>query len=277
MPTGEIALLVIAKAPLPGYAKTRLCPPCTAEQAAALAQAALLDTLAVVARTPVARRVLVFDDAGFDDAAQSWCPDGFELIAQRGKGLDERLAAAFEDVAAPALLVGMDTPQLTVELLLDGIAALSLPEVDAVLGPALDGGYWSVGLRRPLREVFAGVPMSEPFTCAAQRRRLRQLGLTLHEQPQLLDVDTIDDARAVARQAPGTQFAAALAALDGTLATVDGALAAVDGTLAAVDGTLAAVDGTLAAVDGTRAAVDGTRAAVDGTRAAVDGGTELAA
>ncbi len=240
---GGIALLVIAKAPLPGYAKTRLCPPCTSQQAAALAQAALLDTLAVVSRTPAVRRVLVFDDAGLGAAAQRWCPDGFELIAQRGLGLDERLAAAFEDVATPALLVGMDTPQLTVEVLLDGITALSRPGVDAVLGPALDGGYWSVGLQRPSRKVFAGVPMSEPFTCSAQRQRLRQLGLTLHEQPQLLDVDTIDDAHAVARQAPGTLFAAALAGVDRALATVDATLAAVDGGLAAVDGGLAAVDG----------------------------------
>ncbi len=153
-----IALLVIAKAPLPGAAKTRLCPPCTPEQAAALAQAALLDTLEVVARTPAARRVLVFDGGGaqdFEGVGERWRPPGFELIAQRGDGLAERLAAAFEDVGQPALLVGMDTPQLTEELLLDGIAALARPEVGAVLGPALDGGYWSVGLKRPDREVFA--------------------------------------------------------------------------------------------------------------------------
>jgi hypothetical protein len=237
-----IALLVIAKAPLPGYAKTRLCPPCTAEQAAALAQAALLDTLAVLARTPATRRVLVFEDAGLAGAARSWRPPGFELIAQRGEGLAERLAAAFEDVAQPALLVGMDTPQLTVELLLEGIAALSRPDVDAVLGPALDGGYWSVGLQRPSREVFAGVPMSESFTCSAQRTRIRQLGLRLHEQPPLLDVDTIDAARAVARLAPDTRFAAALAGIDGTPAGVDGTPAGTDATLAGTEATLAETD-----------------------------------
>ena len=226
-----IALLVIAKAPLPGRVKTRLCPPCTPEQAAALARAALRDTLEVVARTPAARRVLVFDDGGvagvsgiagaggaegFGEVGAGWCPPGFELIAQRGEGLAQRLAAAFEDVGQPALLVGMDTPQLTAELLLEGIAALSRPEIDAVLGPALDGGYWSVGLKRPARAVFAGVPMSERRTCAVQRLRIAQLGLRLHEQPYLLDFDTIEGARAVARQAPGTRFAAALAAVDGT-------------------------------------------------------------
>lgn len=219
----DVALLVIAKAPLPGRAKTRLCPPCTGEQAAALAGAALLDTLATVARTPASRRVLVFDDCGDPEASERWLPAGFELIAQRGAGLAERLAAAFEDAGQPSLLVGMDTPQLTVELLLDGIRALSRPGVDAVLGPALDGGYWSVGLREPRPDVFAGVPMSVERTCAAQRLAMRELGLRVHEQPRLRDVDTIDDARSVAAQAPRSRFATVLAAVDQSFdATVTG-------------------------------------------------------
>jgi uncharacterized protein len=208
----KAALLVIAKAPLPGRAKTRLCPPCSHEQAAALAEAALLDTLEVVSSTPADRRVLVFDGDGEGDGNR-WRVPGFELIEQRGDGLAERLAAAFEDVRQPALLVGMDTPQLTAELLMDGIEALASPGVDAVLGPALDGGYWSVGLRRPAREVFDGVPMSLATTCAAQRKRIRELGLRLYEQAPLRDVDTIEDARAVAEQAPASRFAAAVAAI----------------------------------------------------------------
>ena len=201
-----IALLVIAKQPIAGRVKTRLCPPCTHQQAAALAAAALLDTLKVVARTPAARRVLVFDgDPG------RWRPHGFELIAQRGDGLGERLAAAFEDVGGPALLVGMDTPQLSTELLLDGLAALTRPDVDAVLGPALDGGYWSIGLKdTEPRGVFEGVPMSEPGTCVAQQERLASLGLAVYEQRPLRDIDTFEDAQAVAAEAPTTRFAATL-------------------------------------------------------------------
>jgi rSAM/selenodomain-associated transferase 1 len=204
----RVALLVIAKAPLPGRAKTRLCPPCSALQAAALAEAALLDTLEAVARTPTHRRVMVFDGDG-----DRWRPPGFELISQRGDGLARRLAAAFEDVGEPALLVGMDTPQLTPELLAEGIEALRGPGVDAVLGPAPDGGYWSVGLKRAPRAVFDGIPMSASSTCAEQRARIRSLGLRLHEQSPLRDVDTIEDARAVARDAPGSRFARALAAV----------------------------------------------------------------
>jgi rSAM/selenodomain-associated transferase 1 len=210
----DVALLVIAKAPVPGRVKTRLCPPLTGEQAAALAGAALLDTLETVARTPASRRVLVFDDGGDPETIERWAPPGFELIAQRGAGLAERLAAAFSDAGGPSLLVGMDTPQLTTELLLDGVRALSTPGVDAVLGPALDGGYWSVGLREPHAEVFAGVPMSVAGTCSAQRRVMRSLGLRLHEQASLRDVDTIADARLVAAQVPGSRFTAALGAVD---------------------------------------------------------------
>ncbi len=149
----------------------------------------------------------------FDGDACKWRREGFEVIAQRGAGLEERLASAFEDVDGPALLVGMDTPQLTSELLVDGLHALATRGYDAVLGPALDGGYWSVGLAHPNRAVFTGVPMSVPSTLRAQRSRLSRLGLRVHEQRPLRDVDTIDDARAVACEAPESRFASALAAM----------------------------------------------------------------
>lgn len=203
-----VALLVIAKEPLPGRAKTRLTPPCSVDEAAELARASLLDTLDVVARTPAARKILVFEGD-----ARRWRREGFELIAQRGAGLGERLAAAFDDVKSPALLVGMDTPQLTPPLLLDGIRALAAHDVDAVLGPALDGGYWSVGFSTRVSGAFTGVPMSCGSTWVRQRARLGELGLRVHEQPLLRDVDTIEDARAVASAAPHTRFARALAAI----------------------------------------------------------------
>ena len=203
-----VALLVIAKEPLPGRAKTRLTPPCTAEQAARLARASLLDTIDVVAGTPGVRKVLVFDGDG-----RRWRRSGFELLAQRGTGLAERLAAAFDDVEPPALLVGMDTPQLTAPLLLDGVRALQDPDVDAVLGPAIDGGYWSVGFSARVAGAFTGVPMSCDSTWRRQSERLAELGLRVHQQPPLRDVDTVEDARAVARGAPHTRFARTLASI----------------------------------------------------------------
>jgi len=207
-PGATPALLVIAKAPVAGRSKTRLCPPLTPTEAAAVAEAALVDTLAAVAATPASRRVLVLDGV-----PGPWLERGFEVVPQRGDGLAARLGAAFADVGEPALLVGMDTPQLTPALLEAALARLAAPGTDAVLGPAPDGGYWAIGLRAPDPEVFAGVPMSSAGTAAAQRERLAQLGLTVGELEALRDVDTFADARAVAAQAPGTRFAAAVGAL----------------------------------------------------------------
>jgi uncharacterized protein len=201
-----VALVVIAKAPVPGHVKTRLCPPCTEGEAAALAAAALADTLRAVVRTPARRRLLALD--GQPDRRLA---PGLEVIEQEGADLGERLGHALAAAGGPALVVGMDTPQLTPATLAHAAARLEEPGVDAVLGPALDGGYWTIGLREPDEEAFTGVPMSTPHTYAAQRRRLRELGLSVATLAPLLDVDTIEDARAVARVAPRTEFAAVLA------------------------------------------------------------------
>jgi uncharacterized protein len=203
------ALIVLAKAPLPGRSKTRLCPPCTPAEAAELAEAALVDTLAAAAATPATRRVLVLEGA-----PGPWLPAGFEVVAQARGGLGKRLADAFAAVGGPALLVGMDTPQARPANLVEAMAALSARGVDAVLGPAPDGGYWTIGLRRADARVFRGIPMSTNRTAAAQRRRLAELGLRYAEVPPLRDVDTIADARAVAAEARGSLFARRLAAIE---------------------------------------------------------------
>ena len=202
------ALLVIAKEPIAGRVKTRLCPPCTPEQAARLARAALEDTLAACGSARRAGRKLLV----LDGRPGAWLPSGWEIVPQRGGDLAERLAAAFDDAGGPALLVGMDTPQVRPALLDAGLAALGRD--DAVFGPATDGGYWAIGLHAPDPAVFADVPMSRRFTGATQRARLAALGLRTAALPPLRDVDDIAAARAVAGAAPETRFAAALAAIE---------------------------------------------------------------
>lgn len=210
-PIDRPQLLVIAKAPVAGASKTRLCPPCSPAQAAGLARAALRDTLAAVAATPgVQRRVLVLDGE-----PGRWLPPGFEVVLQRGDGLAQRLAHAFADCGGPALLVGMDTPQLPPALLGAGVKALRDGAM-SVLGLAADGGYWAIGLRRPDPAVFEGVPMSVAHTGAVQHARLHALGLAPAMLPVLRDVDRITDAVAVAAAAPSTHFARALARLEPT-------------------------------------------------------------
>ena len=201
-------VLVIAKEPVPGRVKTRLTPPFTPADAAALATASLADTLAAVSATPVAQAVLALDGAPGD-----WLPPGFRVIPQRGGGLDERLAATFADAHAtlpmPMVLIGMDTPQVTSGLLADAARALASGEADAVFGPAADGGFWLLGLRRPDRSLLAGVPMSRADTGRQQLDRLTSAGLRVAMLPELTDVDTFREAELVAGAIPGSRFAAA--------------------------------------------------------------------
>ena len=194
-------LLVIAKEPRPGHVKTRLTPPFTPHEAAALAEAALADTLEVVARTPARRRVLVLQGS-----PGPWLPPGFDVVRQCPGGLDERLAAAFAHCTGPSLLIGMDTPQVTPELL-----TVDFGDCDAYFGPAEDGGFWALGLAEPNPALLRGVPMSTSGTGAAQRARLA--GLRVRDLPRLRDVDTAHDAHVVAGEAPGSRFAARLTRL----------------------------------------------------------------
>ncbi|WP_370129839.1 DUF2064 domain-containing protein [Streptacidiphilus sp. EB103A] len=203
-------LLVIAKSPRPGRVKTRLSPACSPEQAARLAEAALVDTFAALARVPAGRRVLVLDGP-----VGCWLPPGWEVIPQIAGGLDARLAAAFAAVCGrdggPVLLVGMDTPQLESRVLAEALSAAARTDSDAWFGPATDGGFWAFGLARPdaalARRLLLGVPMSNPSTGAVLRDRLAEAGLRISTLPVLNDVDTVSDAAEVATLAPGSHFA----------------------------------------------------------------------
>jgi hypothetical protein len=211
-------LLVVAKAPVAGTAKTRLCPPATPRQAAEIAAAALLDTLDAVSATPAAVPVLAL--AGdLRRAARSRqiqrALRGWTVLDQRGDSFADRLASAHADVAArypgrPVLQIGMDTPHLDWPLLdralrqLDGTA-------EALLGPATDGGWWALGLRDPAdAEALRPVPTSREDTGARTLRALRDHGLRVEALPTLSDVDTMPAAFAVAATAPGGRFATAV-------------------------------------------------------------------
>ncbi|WFE66499.1 TIGR04282 family arsenosugar biosynthesis glycosyltransferase [Micromonospora sp. WMMD714] len=204
-------VLVLAKKPEPGRVKTRLCPPCTPEQAARVAAAALADTLATVTTATAGARVLVVDG---DYPA----PPGWTALAQRGGPLGDRLAAAFADTRAAgtaALLIGMDTPQLTVGQLDSAVRLLGASDgPDAVFGPADDGGWWTLGLRDPGHaEVLRTIPTSVADTGRLTLAALRRRGLRVHLLPRLRDVDTAADAHAVAAECPASsRFAAAVAA-----------------------------------------------------------------
>ncbi len=204
-----VHLVVLAKAPVPGRVKTRLCPPCTPADAARIAAAALADTLDTGSAVPAVRRTLVLD-------GEYAAPAGWDRVPQRGAGLPERLAHAFRDTrlpGVPTLLVGMDTPQLTAAHL--AAAAGLLDTAGAVLGPAADGGWWALGLRDAAHaEVLRDVPTSTDRTGARTRAALRGRGVRVGMLPVLRDVDTAADAAAVAPLCPaGGRFPAAVRAL----------------------------------------------------------------
>ena len=183
-------VLVMAKSPVAGRVKTRLCPPCTFEEAAALAEAALADTLEAVAACGADRRILALDGA-----PGPWLPPGFTVIPQATGGLGHRLAAAWAGAGGPGVQIGMDTPQVTADLL-DG-ALRALDAAPAALGHAADGGWWAIALRRPDARAFLDIPMSTSRTGALQEARLRRLGLDVAPLPTLVDLDSVTDLPAV--------------------------------------------------------------------------------
>ncbi|MEZ0049333.1 glycosyltransferase A (GT-A) superfamily protein (DUF2064 family) [Mycobacterium sp. MAA66] len=199
-----VTVVVVAKAPVPGLAKTRLAAAVGAEAAADIAAAALLDTLDAVAAAPVAARAVALTGDLTQARASADIRNrlaAFTVFDQRGCDFADRLANAHLDAARagyPVLQIGMDTPQVSADAL--GECARALLGAEAVLGPATDGGWWLLGLHDP---EFAGclrtVPMSRPDTGELSLRALRAAGLRVQLVASLSDVDTIGDISAVRR------------------------------------------------------------------------------
>jgi hypothetical protein len=209
-----VTLLVVAKAPEPGLAKTRLAAAVGDRVAAEIAAAALLDTLDAVAAAPVAARVVALTgdlDAAANAAEIRQRLASFTVIAQRGADFAARLANAHADAAGgfAVLQIGMDTPQVTADLLAG--CARRLLEAQAVLGPARDGGWWVLGVGQPaMAQCLRTVPMSAPDTGDLTLKALRDNGIDVVTVETLADVDFVDDVATVRDAcAPTSRFARA--------------------------------------------------------------------
>jgi glycosyltransferase A (GT-A) superfamily protein (DUF2064 family) len=215
-----VTALVVAKAPVPGQAKTRLARTVGNELAAVVASAALLDTLDAVLAAPVAHRVVALTGdlaEARNGAVIREKLAGFTVIGQRGDSFAERLAYAHADTAAsvgahPILQIGMDTPQITGDLL--SRCGTSLLENEAILGPARDGGWWLLGVRSAdLAGCLRDVPMSRADTGELTLKALRNNKIEVSMVDELADVDTADDVVDVRRCCrPDSRFAFATAA-----------------------------------------------------------------
>ncbi|MGF2947312.1 TIGR04282 family arsenosugar biosynthesis glycosyltransferase [Mycobacterium sp. Lab-001] len=196
-----VTLLVVAKAPEPGLAKTRLAATVGERVAADIAAAALLDTLDAVVAAPVAARVVALTgnlEAATGAAEIRRRLESCTVITQRGKDFGDRLANAHADSANgyPVLQIGMDTPQVTAGLLAG--CAKRLLAAPALLGPACDGGWWVLGVATPaMAECLRTVPMSRPDTGKLTLKALRANGIEVQLADELSDFDVVDDIAAV--------------------------------------------------------------------------------
>ncbi len=190
------ALIVMARHPTPGETKTRLCPPFRPDQAAALYERFLLQVFRTVRSVPGIARFVAYTPADRIDYFREIAPD-FELMPQQGDGLGERLDVALSAVLARGfdgvVVLGSDAPTLPLAHL---AAAFDLLEqVDIVLGPCEDGGYYLIGAKRPQPRLLREVRMSTPTVLQDTLELAAQEGLAVGLAPRWYDVDTIEDLR----------------------------------------------------------------------------------
>jgi rSAM/selenodomain-associated transferase 1 len=216
-------VLIVAKAPIPGRAKTRLVPPLTAEQAAALQEALLLDTLEACRAEAPDTAILHADPSDAPALARLAGPD-VPLVLQEGRGLGDalRLGSARRLAGGPTALVSSDIPGLPPGSLTRAFTLLEEGSCDVVLGPALDGGYWLIAMREPSDAPFQAIPWSTPAACAVTQQRCEEAGLEVATIDAWRDIDTPVDLGFVLRDvdelpAPHTVRTLRALALDGAV------------------------------------------------------------
>ena len=184
-------IIVMAKAPRPGYAKTRLVPALGSDGAAALAERLLHHAMAQARAADLGPVDLCCAPDARHPAFEAYArAPGVALSAQAEGDLGTRMALAFRrwfDQADAVLMIGTDAPALDAPLLRRAAAALS--NHDAVFVPALDGGYALIGLRRAAPTLFSGIAWSTAKVMAQTRQRLSEAGLSHAELPPLADID----------------------------------------------------------------------------------------
>jgi hypothetical protein len=198
------AIIVMAKAPRAGEAKTRLAPPLTREEAACLAACFFADTVALVLGIGAAVVVAFSPADGRAQLEESLCaalggegPGRALWLEQRGEGLGMRLEGvaerAFGDGFGPLLFVGADSPTLPPAFIAAALEGLAGARADVALGPTEDGGYYAVGVRRPAPGLFDSIEWSTPRAYAQTARNAARLNMRLLELPPWYDVDTPAD------------------------------------------------------------------------------------
>ncbi len=196
-------LIIMAKQPAPGAVKTRLSPPLTPDEALALYQAFLLDTIGLVAAAcrlaGTATPALAYAPAPAAEYFRALVPAHFVLLPQRGATLGERLASLPGQAAALGFarvaMIDSDSPTLPPATVAHCFAELARPDVDVVLGPCRDGGYYLIGLNAPQPALFRDIPWSTDQVTRETLAAVRATGLQVALLPPWYDVDTAADLR----------------------------------------------------------------------------------
>lgn len=186
----------MTKAPRAGRVKTRLTPPLTGEEAAALNICFLRDTAAVIASVAGRGRasgIGVYTPVGAEDAYQEILPLDFELVPQRGDAFGERLTLATEDLLGMGFdsvcLIDSDSPTVPEQAYVEAVEALAQPGDRIVLGPSDDGGYYLIGLKKVHRAVFEGIDWSTERVLEQTIARATEAGVPVHLLSTWYDVD----------------------------------------------------------------------------------------
>lgn len=186
-------MTVMAKAPRPGRVKTRLSPPLTLDQTAALNICFLKDTTENLATIPGSAGLISYTPQGDEALFNGLLPETFALVLQGGDGFGERLLAAAQDVLAigygAVCLIDSDSPTVPAAAFAQAVEALARPGDRIVLGPSHDGGYYLIGMKQAHAEPFERITWSTGSVCAETLERCREAGIEVVLLPTWYDVD----------------------------------------------------------------------------------------
>ena len=194
---GRVALAAMAKVPIAGAVKTRLCPPLRPDAAAELARCFLEDRVEQLGAVSAGDRLVAFTPPEEAAAVRALVPPDVRIVPQQGVDLGARMNGLLTDLLvegyAGALVVGTDTPTLPTAYLAEAAAVLREAAADVVLGPTEDGGYYLIGLPAPAPELFVDMAWSTATVCEETLRRARAAGRRVSVLPPWFDIDRIAD------------------------------------------------------------------------------------
>ncbi|MEE8397525.1 MAG: TIGR04282 family arsenosugar biosynthesis glycosyltransferase, partial [Desulfobacterales bacterium] len=187
-------LVVMAKAPVSGQVKTRLCPPLSPGQAAAIYDCFLKDRLREMSDLAGCDRAIAYMPQTAMSRFETYANGSFDIFPQRGNDLGNRMHNIFVDRFREGfvgvVIIGSDSPDLPKSIITESFQRLSCGKTEVVIGPATDGGYYLVGMKRIYPELFADVPWSTDKVLTTTLEIARSLGLRTDLLPEWSDIDT---------------------------------------------------------------------------------------